>query len=434
MNYSKLIHEYLDLGLDFSNEQVLFSQLASDMETRNDFNLQLRMHKATSEHNKFIAPPMEVTSQLFGNLGFSIPTSIIATSEASRPLATAFMSSIAIGFLNFIRDNYVTMLSFVAGSAIATMLMFWFGIESPNNKNNYAKNNTNLPLNSFNQNLVSIPVSSNKEIENNSKNTKDYSKTSPNQNNFSRVSYKNKNDNFTLTNTPITNFTNTQSLTQELIKEVKNSIEKGELVILEKSNNSSNSNNNQTQMIIFSNSKSEPINLIRDAFDNKNMRFTRFVLPEPPENSGYIRSLNTNEAKPGSIFGNIVLGYNHYFIDNIALKVEMGLEQYNLLKFQVESGKNEISNESIGWFGVGASFNARELSIIPYEVFPYADFIIGGTTQGFLGRGQFGIEIVPESKIGLMIGYEFIKMYYKDNQQYKSLNSSGLSIGMKLSF
>lgn len=436
MNYSQLIHEYLDLGLDHSNEQVLFSQLATDMDVRHDFNLQLRMHKATSEHNKFIAPPMEVTNQLFGNLGFSIPTAIVATSEASRPIATAFMSSIALGLLNFVRDNYVTMLSFIAGSAIASMLMYWIGIESPNNQKIYANKSTNLKNNQSPQNLITIPIASNKEIENKVGKTNKINNSNLALLNKPTLSNTNSFDNFSISNN---NFGSKSNISDDLIKDLKSSLGSGGLIVVKENIYKDNFienpiNTQQVQRIVFSNNKNENITLIRDNFDNKNIRYTRFVLEDPSENSAYIRSLSTNESKPGNTIGNLIAGYHHYFIDNVALKVEMGLEQYNLLKFQVESSKNEIKNESIGWFGVGASLNARELVFIPNEIFPFADFIIGGTTQGFIGRGQVGLEFVPESKIGIIVGYEYIQMYYRDNQIYKSLNRTGLSVGMKLSF
>lgn len=438
MNYSKLIHEYLDFGLDPNSEQTLFSQLATDTEVRHDFNLQLRMHKATSEDNKFIAPPMAVTSQLFGNLGFSIPTAIIATSEASRPIATAIMSSIAIGVLNFVRDNYITMLSFIAGSAIASMFMFWIGIESPKNQNKNENKNTNLS-NKLNPNSqLTFPISNSKEVENSSKANITYKHSKINNKSQDLVS---TNSNIVLNSLDKGNaLNNTTSLSQDLIKELKNSIANGGLnLVVENGKTNKDITDNSTikqtnTRIDFSNSQNESLSLNRGAFDYKNMRFTRIVLAETPDNSVYMRSLSTNEANPGNSFGNLIVGGHHYFFDNVAFKVELGYEQYNLLKFKVESNKNETINESIAWFGVGASLNAREVWFVPYEIFPYFDFVLGGTTQGFIGRSQVGIEFVPESKIGIILGYEYVKMFYRDNQNYKSLDRNGISVGMKLSF
>ena len=74
MSYSKIIHQYLDTGVDGSTEEMLFAKLANDEALRSEFNRQVQLHLIAQNDMNSISPPMDVTSGIFKSLGFEIPT------------------------------------------------------------------------------------------------------------------------------------------------------------------------------------------------------------------------------------------------------------------------------------------------------------------------------------------------------------------------
>ena len=75
MDYSRLIHEYLDEQLSPILEDKLFAEMAINQDVRAEFGSQLRLNKFTQLDMEAIEIPSDSTEAVFAELGFSIPSS-----------------------------------------------------------------------------------------------------------------------------------------------------------------------------------------------------------------------------------------------------------------------------------------------------------------------------------------------------------------------
>ncbi len=83
MSYAKMIHDYIDGGLDSTNEQTLFSMLSQSDEIRREFNTQFKMHLAAQEEMSQIVPPLHVTNAIFTGLGLALPANYVQSPVAA---------------------------------------------------------------------------------------------------------------------------------------------------------------------------------------------------------------------------------------------------------------------------------------------------------------------------------------------------------------
>mgnify|MGYP001273819923 CR=1 FL=1 len=117
MSYSKIIHEYLDGGrLATPEEEVLFKTLASDEEIRSEFNKQMKLHMMAQRDMNSITPPSAVTSQLFGSLGFAMPT------EHSGAAAVASENAV----WGYFKKYSVLLFALLLGTSIAGISYFTY--------------------------------------------------------------------------------------------------------------------------------------------------------------------------------------------------------------------------------------------------------------------------------------------------------------------
>lgn len=111
MNYSKIIHNYLDGEISQLEEEALFTELASNSELREDFNYQMKIQLVTKHDMNLISPPIECTNKVFSELGFSIPGEMnvhhnnIYRRNAFR-LALAALGIAALGIIPYAAWRY----------------------------------------------------------------------------------------------------------------------------------------------------------------------------------------------------------------------------------------------------------------------------------------------------------------------------------------
>lgn len=142
MSYQKLIHEYLDEGLESPREDVLFAELSSNPEMRGEFNQQVKLHTLAKNDMGTISPPVESTNMIFTTLGFSIPSPEDARTPVSdsRPEGKAAKPGFASSW-----NRYITTISTAVVSAVITTLIVLNLQDQPSAK--YSENNlTAAPL------------------------------------------------------------------------------------------------------------------------------------------------------------------------------------------------------------------------------------------------------------------------------------------------
>lgn len=73
MNYSEMLHEFLDNSLSGSSEETIFRALAADEELRFEFKALLKMQDAVRDDAKARVVPLASTNAVFAQLGYTTP-------------------------------------------------------------------------------------------------------------------------------------------------------------------------------------------------------------------------------------------------------------------------------------------------------------------------------------------------------------------------
>lgn len=73
MNYSEMLHEFLDNSLSSSSEETIFRALAADEELRFEFKSMLKMQNAIKDDEKARMIPVASTNAIFAQLGYTAP-------------------------------------------------------------------------------------------------------------------------------------------------------------------------------------------------------------------------------------------------------------------------------------------------------------------------------------------------------------------------
>jgi len=124
MEYSKLIHDYLDGQLAGSEEGELFTELAHDPTLRQEFNQQVNIHTLARTDMGSITTPADATNAIFSTLGFKIPSSdFVGNGGANVSAISSFGRRLSDGFRNYF-PNILTASLAAIGTALLFLLLF----------------------------------------------------------------------------------------------------------------------------------------------------------------------------------------------------------------------------------------------------------------------------------------------------------------------
>ncbi len=90
MNYSELIHNYLERELDPIAEEKLFNALNSNDELRKEFKNQIKIDKAFSQKLSSFVPSCAATTNLFAKLGINLSAFPPALAQSTIPKKNGF--------------------------------------------------------------------------------------------------------------------------------------------------------------------------------------------------------------------------------------------------------------------------------------------------------------------------------------------------------
>lgn len=77
MNYSEMLHDFLDSSLNGPGEETLFRALASDDELRFEMKYLLKLRDAVRDDDEARVVPVASTNAIFGQLGYTAPAAIV---------------------------------------------------------------------------------------------------------------------------------------------------------------------------------------------------------------------------------------------------------------------------------------------------------------------------------------------------------------------
>lgn len=440
MSYEKLIHEYLDTGLDETAEQSLFAEVSKNSEVRTEFNHQVRLNNIASKDMQTIMPPSELTKDVFSTLGFTPPASnpVIPVASLSSSLkkyaSHLFTAIIGATFSYFLFTN-------ISGTTSSELNKPQLSeLNSSVGNNSESSNSMELSfisgVNSRNINNIELvkPTEANKlgksnynNYNNNNDQAQKTNTKAENQTEFSLM------DSFKA-NMPSENYNNNneKSFFDELVDNLGNVISNGLLInstspeeILSENTNANidyNSNNGIDQNLLSNNS--QDIEIIETEWTVQLRVLSGKSTPDV--------NLNT-EAE---FFDNISLSVLYDVNYDFYVGAEFGKEKYGLEYNRTIAGSNQLEakNPSLFWYGANVKYMPSTLFANQYFN-PYAQIGIGASSIGPMARGQAGFYLRPDARFSLLLGFEFSKLWYKSNEDvwYNSFNQ-GYSLGINYNF
>lgn len=428
MSFDKLIHEYLDEGLNDSDQEALFAEISRNPDVRREFNNQLKMQVITREDMNSIVPPNEATNMVFTRLGFAPPASAGAIESG--------------GLSEFFKSK-----KFVVGLSAIIIALFstYYLIDFNNNDQEIASKSSDDFQNEINLNDSKLE---NKSAESDSESTNFQSLNTVNNisqnleesdksNSFSVYDIDNKSD-FALNIPDYSSKKNDLSNNKNsLVKKLRNALSNLDLSVQQNSNNIDNPNlmnpvqNDLIQKDPLNDNATLALNLNSDfLIDSSNFNIQlRFI----SSNS------NINSNLPGS--DNLLLNNALSFMWKINKKhsvgIEVGLEEVTQEFNENVSGNVIITRQKPEFFWYGLSYKYTETGLTIYNTLvPYTNIFAGSSQFGPVLRGQLGFEIKPvkNSPLVLITAYELSNFfYYSEGGTYNTVNR-GLTFGLNYHF
>ncbi len=116
MEYTKIIHDFIDGNLDAGQEQELFYNLSSSDELRTELKQQIAIKEAIKGDSRAFTPPASSTIGLFSSLGFNPPSSNVETTPVPGNS----------GLMNFLSKYRQGLIGGVIATMVTASLLFFF--------------------------------------------------------------------------------------------------------------------------------------------------------------------------------------------------------------------------------------------------------------------------------------------------------------------
>ncbi|MGQ9818651.1 MAG: hypothetical protein ACUVQ1_01810 [Candidatus Kapaibacteriales bacterium] len=417
MNYEYLIEKYFEGGLDPTEKEILFSELARNPHLREEFENEMKLINLAQRDFSQIQPPVESMNYVFASLGFKIPNVAGNSAGASK-----------IPFFAKFQEFLANAIPYLAVSFLAsgiTLFLFWLFFypstanvrivsevpkinstsETTTSTNTDQKNTTQK----FNPQVTDIAV-----LERFFKRTiEEILKMQGYQNHIGNLA-----SNSTLTSKFYTSEINPTALI--------------------------NNNKTSDSRIIVSSPK-EFINNIADfnipAFSSIQVTSTKF--------SQYLKNLNVSirgfslKSEPNTkvnyeqtgLLKDVGIGIGYDFSRYSTFGIEFGQEKFpqnfelNLYGELTYYRQNPI----LWWYGI--YYHQKIPFLFQNETLnPYLHAFLGGTSVGPLLKGSIGLEFAPDRRVSLLLGWENSLLFYNVQNKIYKTKKNGLTYGVNVRF
>lgn len=453
MQYAKLIHEYLDEGIDSSREDLLFAELAANPEVREEFNRQVKLHLFAQNDMGSITPPIELTYGVFSQLGFSIPSENYMQQTADSVKPSKYSSA-----LNFWKRNLTTM-SIVL---LLTSFSGYMGYQLATGKGIFGFGKTQ----SVDVAKSTIPVAGSFDSSDETQNSQHqknngetfaslntYSNNSADSNPYINKSAKkqntgNRSERYTENaNNPAIGLTNDNS---DLTKAHQTALNQVTVPLLAFSAPGSLYSENLGgffQISSINKTSGSPI-LISNAYPGSIDSDGMFLNPgsiRPIDDTRFIIQVRGLNPEPATVYSNNVssepvIGKLSFAIfykvnENSAFGIEAGWEHFSQVFDRKIGGKEftQVQNPMLFWYGASYRYTGVEL-IIPDIFYPYGQALVGGTATGAIVRAQGGMQLKLTNNFVLLMGYEYRNHFFNVDNTIYSSTRHGLVYGVNFNF
>lgn len=423
MDYSELIHNFIDGEIGVPEEENLFSELADNPTLRIELKNFIELEKAAKSDIAAYIPPVESTSGIFSTLGVSQVAGVGVSVGAA--VSSGFWTKYGLLLLS----NLATLL--------LTGALGYFLFSSFNDSNSVIfqdqLNKSSLTKNVDNNRSSKIPIVSNSNSDNNSS-IKSKIRFYQSRKETNKPSYIAKKG-------------------EEIKPQSKKSIENSEDISSSNSNITLNEESFASKDIENSNFnliKQNP-NSINSDDDNQNdfLRKESINYNDYPFFFNFLEKNNISllvsgveswslptatvekSTNPFLRNSNVVLLYN------LNPKLSLGLDLRQEFFFQSYKGfdkdqKEYLYEQNTNYFAIGiiGKYNIFETKYFK----PFGQIYLGGNKVGQIGRAMLGMEITPGKDYGFVLGLEGSALrYYHENNYYYS-KKLGAYYGVVLHF
>lgn len=423
MSYSKLIHDYLDGELTTSQQDLLFSELAHNIELRQEFNQQVRLQTLAQSDLPSLTPPAEAANQVFSKLGFNIPNSDFAKHlYLNKSAEKAFFWKSTV---EFFKKRFPTILTSVVSATITALLFLYF-------LNNYSSN-INPSTNGLNRNVISNTLSD-LQVPKSSGNLSDNRLTNNLTEDELQKLFAKALENYFAENPIKSNvFYASDSKNRDL---------------LDNNKNESLTQNNQTQNTTNQNSYQNQFPFVWSPNPSQSERKLNLSSPEPnsidiPDDfalllRGFSTQSSTKVNVPSNAnpwFNNMALSFAYNFDKHHSLGLEIGQEQFaqRFQKTEYDLTTTWEQNPLLFWYGAFYRFSYPEL-IFSEKLFPFAQIFGGATSVGPIFKSQIGLQYKPDKRVTFVLGGEFTRLIYSFQNNIYNSDKFGITYGISIQY
>jgi hypothetical protein len=429
MSYAKMIHDYIDGGLDSTNEQAMFALLSESDDLRHEFNSQFKMHLAAQEDMSQIAPPIHVTNAIFAGLGMAIPSNMVQSPTSSIKrflnrfspaiLLLLFFGAMGWGLVEYQKNiDLESQLASANGKSSNNIPMM-----SSYSDDDVAANGSNSKGNSVNKDASGNVATSGNSNTSNRNNANGMNASRANSNSgYSNQSGQNQND---LAFGGSQNGRNSGMnilIEGSMLQFNKDFAQNGMFGANHNSSSSSRFGNTIATDGGWNNFQLISTNTMIGSKVHIQVSHLQSAFTSPSFENSNLQSPNASWSVAG------MYSLNDYSTIGLVL----GQESFNQ-DFKTSDGLHYLQSPELTWLAVSYRYTAKDW-LIPHTLYPYGQFIAGGTTIGPITKLQTGVVWNVYSSINFNLGGEVGYLFYNVNGNILTSNKIGITSGVTIGF
>lgn len=448
MNYSELLHDFLDGTLAGEHQESLFHALAQDIDLRAEMQQLLRIKRAVQSDTEAFMPPPEARDAIFARLGFGtsapIPTPSVQAPSVQIPVAPVAETVIATAAPAVQRVLWrEVLLSSLATSLFTGLLFFFFlrpygnsafgnnGFGGSMNTGFGGNNNGNMvpPSSGYasqaNFNASSIQTRDTvrvlREVVHHYRNDNAGGQTMAAQNDFQSGLQR-----------EFAQFQATMlALTNELRSALHDAREENKRLTAERNAEAKTTTaptETATTPVLPQAPQSNPIETPKTGDWYNNLTFG-------------VRGIRSRSVPQATIGSNAALAIAPNTaisaLYRLAAHHEIGIEAGQEAFFQTFRSRNNEGipfiieqNPTLSWAGLAYRYTLFPESMLT----PFVHTVLGGADVGLTGRAMLGVRFAPDNRTQFLLGAEASAIVYGHQGTWYPTQNIGFTYGVSIRF
>lgn len=440
MNYSELIHDFLDGTMEQAEEEELLMAIARRADLREELRQALALKAAFKADFQALTPPMHLTNSIFAEMGFASPGASALGTSALATMGTSASASVATGGMfsaiyTFLQGSFLTA---VASSFLtAALFLTWnhFASEESGRQERIVQLPATLALQ-----RITPPVSYLQETKHLQTVTRKQW-TSSSAHNFEQNNIRNFNSK-----------KQEQSSAQQWQDESGFGISSSSNIIVSTPSDATTSTSSDdvlppttlTSVVREPSLPTVPYKQYQTISAQEPLSLTDAT----PGAEGFFQHLQINArgitsvslprttlpSNPSSFLRNTAIGALYRFTEQHCFGFEVGEETF-FQRFRATDGERQLvldvqQNPSLLWAGL-----AYRYVMMPENNFsPILHTVLGGTQLGATGRLMLGLNYSPDARTQFTLGVESSALVYTHQGVWYASPKIGITYGVSLKF